>query len=195
MLRRLFTLLSALSLLLCVGTALLWGWSYKSLGDLEIGKDDRIPSPWGTAAMVGPDAHLFSYRGSLQVLYIGRVAADWLDGKHVEHRGMRCEWSQSQFSGAIFWPKQPSHAWERLGFCHSADTGPLGKTIVVVGAPHWSIASILSLLPLCWTAARWRRLQRRVHGLCPGCGYDLRATADRCPECGTAAKTYARGMR
>ncbi len=54
-----------------------------------------------------------------------------------------------------------------------------------VGVPWWSATVILSIWPAVWVRRRWLTRLRRVAGLCPACGYDLRATPDRCPECGT----------
>lgn len=49
--------------------------------------------------------------------------------------------------------------------------------------PYWMIV-VLTAIPAARAVARLvRRSLRRRRGLCPGCGYDLRATTDRCPEC------------
>ena len=58
----------------------------------------------------------------------------------------------------------------------------LGKRILV---PHWFAFALTAAAPARWFVGRFRR--RRASGLCPRCGYDLRATPGRCPECGTAA--------
>jgi hypothetical protein len=50
--------------------------------------------------------------------------------------------------------------------------------------PHWSLVASAMILPFVWIIRR-RRGQRYAPGQCHSCGYDLRATPDRCPECGT----------
>jgi hypothetical protein len=82
----------------------------------------------------------------------------------------------------------PVHRW--AGFDYSAVpwTTCGGRTRAwFVGVPFALPMALLILVPLWGLACLWRRMRQRqrvVKGLCVKCGYDLRATPERCPECG-----------
>jgi hypothetical protein len=62
---------------------------------------------------------------------------------------------------------------------------------------QWFIAAVAGIVPALWSMQWLSRRRRRVRsalGRCVVCGYDLRATLDRCPECGTIPRT-ASGKR
>jgi hypothetical protein len=79
-------------------------------------------------------------------------------------------------------------AWDQTGYSLRAAAAP-GFTI---GVPHWLIVAVTVALPATRLIGgikayrRHRRLrERHAQGLCTACGYDLRETRERCPECGT----------
>lgn len=70
------------------------------------------------------------------------------------------------------------------------DTGGWGLSVAdtqIVAVPSFLLAAIASLPAWRWSFVLWRRRSRRVGGFCPACGYDIRFSNGRCPECGLAA--------
>jgi hypothetical protein len=75
--------------------------------------------------------------------------------------------------------------WGDYRFNHSkVDPSPfIGRYRGVTFHTAYAIVATAPLPLIAWL--RWKRLRRRRRtGTCLICGYDLRASPDRCPECG-----------
>ena len=68
---------------------------------------------------------------------------------------------------------------------------PAGR-FVVVAVPHVLVVVLTAAGPLWWLARARRQRRRNRDGLCRACGYDIRATPGRCPECGETASITAK---
>jgi hypothetical protein len=174
MTRRPLNLLTVLSLLLCVAAVALWvrSWGHKAV-----------------IAWVQPE-YMVDVRYTDGVLGVS-VARDSLLHVYVPGRLYGLSLNRRPFNPGL---DRATFSYNGWGFgLHRLNTvGPPprgqwrtgGRRLWIVYLPGWLPVLLLAVPPAVWVARRTRSARRCRTGLCPVCGYDLRATPGRCPECG-----------
>jgi hypothetical protein len=67
--------------------------------------------------------------------------------------------------------------------------------VETVTVPIWFLMLLCVPLPLLWFRRFRRRRHRFRHGLCLSCGYDLRKSPEKCPECGAGKPSQVPASR
>ena len=97
-------------------------------------------------------------------------------------------WGASGDSGPLRALSTMGNPRRALGFLHNSGNWN-GAAFWIIAIPYWLIVPLTAILPLRWWLHRRRRRAWAVSGRCLGCGYDLRGSPDRCPECGATNAT------
>lgn len=188
--RRLYHVASALSLVACVLTVVLSIESYRNPGTME--RNHLLG--WTPVSQDGRAGGFSRIRHIWVMLARGRVEIHygelWRSGLSPPDAAEVAWWNNRYIDPPQY---RRGQGWTRLGFEWQWD--PLREAISAyggaeprirrAGAPLWALTILTSTLPIAWLAAMWRRKCLMVQGGCATCGYDLRASKDRCPECGT----------
>ena len=175
--RRLLHILTALSLLLCVAAVVLWVRSYWR-GDCVSVTTYRPPR--GIAE--------WFVRSNDGVLYFARNDYDANHGSDPRPLTWDSHEANPIFAHPAVQARQPHFV---LGPFSLGGANLSTVTHVAFTVPHWFPAALAAVAPTAWLARSARARRRRHGGLCVRCGYDLRATPERCPECGTVRPTGA----
>ena len=180
---KLFMLASVVSLLLCMATGVLWVRSYRA-GDIYQSHFDRLGNGLGGR----DELWLMSDVGS--VIYMtNHWWTDDADSVRIfKHTNGRLDKSYSSHprgalrNANVFGPTFLGFRYKRIRT--DSPSRPIrGTRALLVVVPYWAICSALAISPLIWLS-RYCRQRRNGVGVCRHCGYDLRATPERCPECG-----------
>ncbi len=170
--------LAVLSTIVFTGIVLLWIHGYRHT--------EAFQFVHATAEFCHEDWSLRSGYGGLQFSY-EKMEGDRSGATSVRYfQPLRLEYP----TAADLWPfyldqSDGDRIWTRAGFEFAAAhemVSWLTATLRSVTLPNWFLAALFAIWPIRWIVTRRRR--RILPGHCRRCGYDLRATPTRCPECG-----------
>ncbi len=167
--RRVGNILCGASLLLALATAGVWVRSYwsadgvfRSVTGRSTLEEWELRSGWGRMFFIHNEFHgwVNDHPGTEWRFVSKSINADMNIGNR--------SWNCMGFERGWMQGSGPNLGWAQMNY---------------FAVPDWTPLLMLSIAPLIWLRRRLRRGFKP--GLCPVCGYDLRATPGRCPECGT----------
>ena len=186
-LRRLLNLLTALSLLLCVVVVALWVRSRQATDYVQWTDTRHFPGLASSGGRVILSYQFFPHGAGGNEAGWGAGSRDGLYWRPPDPGDFNT-WADSRHYFAGFeWSPSAGRAPPNRPFGLRFTT----PTTYVVAAPHWFVCAVASALPVWWLMHGRNRHRRSRQGLCARCGYDLRATPGRCPECGEVARPAA----
>jgi hypothetical protein len=182
-----FHLVAGVSLLLLLTTLAMWVMSYATRSQIYRNRDFAKRDANSCYTLV-------PVNGSFVYLQ------EWVDhgfASSGKREVVRWKWENLPPRLGVPWtPELLPHHFAGFGYDSrsSLPSESYIRRVRTVCVPAWSQSLLLAILPTCWII-RQRRTRRRLRqGLCPHCGYDLRATPERCPECGHRAPTVPATM-